>query len=213
MDKIELETSQREVLGKRVRHLRRQGITPVHVFGHGIESLALQCDTASLERVLAKAGKTSLVSLKVDAEKKTRKVMVSEVQTDWRGANLLHVDFHQVKMKEKVTADIPVVLVGHSEAAKMSGVTLEQDLKALTVECLPGDVPKSVELDISSLDRSGKAIRVEAIELPKGVRILNDPALVIVKLSAHVVKEEEKVEKVAEEVAEEKPAEEKPAGE
>ena len=75
----------------------------------------------------------------------------------------------------------------------------------MTVECLPGDVPKSIELDISSLDGPGKVIRVEAIEPWKGVRILNDPALVVVKLSAHVVKEEEKVEKVAEEVVEEKP--------
>ena len=213
MDRIELETSQREVLGKKVRHLRRKGITPVHVFGHGIESLALQCDTASLERVLAKAGKTSLVSLRVGEEKKSRKVMVSKVQRDWRESNLLHVDFHQVKMKEKVTADIPVVLVGHTEAAKMSGITLEQDLKTLTVECLPGDMPKSIELDISSLDGPGKVIRVEAIEPRKGIRILNAPGLVVVKLSTHVVKEEEKVAEEVVEAAEAAPvAEEKSAG-
>ncbi|MFC1862238.1 50S ribosomal protein L25, partial [Chloroflexota bacterium] len=72
MDQIELEAAKREILGKKVRFLRRQGITPVHLFGHGIESLALQCDTAKLHRVLVGAGKTRLISIKVGNEKEPR---------------------------------------------------------------------------------------------------------------------------------------------
>ncbi|MCJ7669329.1 MAG: 50S ribosomal protein L25, partial [Dehalococcoidia bacterium] len=84
MDKIELKVTNREILGKKVKHLRRQGITPVHLFGHGIESLALQCDTGELERVLGQAGQTRLISLKLAKEKKPRTAVVREFDRDWR---------------------------------------------------------------------------------------------------------------------------------
>ncbi|HJX69024.1 MAG TPA: 50S ribosomal protein L25, partial [Dehalococcoidia bacterium] len=109
MDKIELKVANREILGKKVKHLRRQGITPVHVFGHGIESLALQCDTKELERVLGQAGQTRLVNLKLAREKKPRTVVVREFDRDWRRGELVHVDFYQVRMEEKIRLEIPVV--------------------------------------------------------------------------------------------------------
>ena len=84
MEQIELQAATREILGKKVRFLRRQGITPVHLFGHNVKSLALQCDTAQLQQVLAQAGKTRLVSLQLDKGKKPRSIMIREIQKDWR---------------------------------------------------------------------------------------------------------------------------------
>ena len=101
MDQIELNVTKREILGKKVRFLRRQGITPVHLFGHGIESQALQCDTARLQQVLAEAGKTKLINFKIDGEKKARSVIVREVEIELPRRGLVHVDFYQVRKSLK----------------------------------------------------------------------------------------------------------------
>jgi len=203
MDKIELEVTNREILGKKVRHLRRQGITPVHLFGHGIKSLALQCDTDELEQVLSQAGYTGLIGLKLDKEKKPRTVVVREFDRDWRRGKLLHVDFYQIKMEEKIKLEVPVVLVGEAPALKSKDNMLEHELGTLSVECLPAKIPASVEVDISSFTEPGQAIRVKDIALDKDVAVLNDPELVVVKISWRPVeKVEEEVVEVAEEAEE-----------
>jgi len=209
MDKIELKVTNREILGKKVKHLRRQGITPVHLFGHGIESLSLQCDTGELERVLGQAGQTRLISLKLAKEKKPRAAVVREFDRDWRKGQLLHVDFYQVKMEEKIKLEVPVVLVGEAPALKSKTTMLEHALGTLTIECLPAKIPTSLEVDISSLTELDQAIRVKDVTLDKDITVLNNPELVVVKISSRPVEkvEEKVVEKVveaeAEEVAEE----------
>ncbi|MDH5363572.1 MAG: 50S ribosomal protein L25 [Dehalococcoidia bacterium] len=201
MDQIELEITKREVLGKKVRFLRRQGITPVHLFGHGIESMALQCDTAKLQQVLTEAGEAKVISLKLDNEKRPRSVLVREVQVDSLKGGLLHVDFYQVKMTEEVKVEVPITLVGEAPALKLRANMLMQELDTLTVECLPAKIPASVELDISSLTEAEQMVRVKDIELEKGVTILNDPELVVVKVSSRpveVVAEREVTEEAVE---------------
>jgi len=201
MDQIELEITKREVLGKKVRFLRRQGITPVHLFGHGIESMALQCDTAKLHQVLTEAGKAKVISLKLDNEKRPRSVLVREVQVDSLKGGLLHVDFYQVKMAEEVKVEVPITLVGEAPALKLRANMLMQELDTLTVECLPAKIPASVELDISSLTEAEQMVRVKDIDLEKGVTVLNDPEQVVVKISSRpveVVAEREVTEEAVE---------------
>jgi large subunit ribosomal protein L25 len=181
----------------------------VHLFGHGIESLALQCDTGELERVLGQAGQTRLISLKLAKEKKPRAAVVREFDRDWRKGQLLHVDFYQVKMEEKIKLEVPVVLVGEAPALKSKTTMLEHALGTLTIECLPAKIPTSLEVDISSLTELDQAIRVKDVTLDKDITVLNNPELVVVKISSRPVEkvEEKVVEKVveaeAEEVAEE----------
>jgi large subunit ribosomal protein L25 len=215
MDKIELGVANREILGKKVKHLRRQGITPVHLFGHGIKSLALQCDTGELEQVLAQAGYTGLVSLKLDKEKKPRTVVVREFDRDWRRGKLLHVDFYQIKMAEKIRLEVPVVLIGEAPALKSKDNMLEHELETLSVECLPARIPDGIEVDISSFIEPGQAIRVKDIAVDKDITVLNDPELVVAKISWRPVeKVEEEVVEVVEEAVEEVGApEEAPPGE
>lgn len=204
MDKITLKVTNREILGKKVKHLRREGITPVHLFGHGIESLAIQCNTSELERVLAQAGQTGLISLKLGREKEPRTVVVREFDRDWRRGDLLHVDFYQVKMEEKIKLEVPVVLVGEAPALKSKDNMLEHELETLTVECLPAKIPDSVEVDISSFTGAGHAIRVKDIAIGKDITVLNDPELVVVKISYRpVVKLVEEIVAKPVEVAEE----------
>ena len=198
MEQIELRAANREILGKKVRFLRRQGVTPVHLIGHGIESESLQCDTVQLKRILAQAGKTKLISLMLDKAKKPRNVMVREVQRVPRTGDLLHVDLYQVKMEEKIKVEVPIVCVGEAPALRHKENMLEQGLGSLTVECLPGQVPASVEVDLSPLTEAGQAIRVKDIALGEEVAVLNDAEIVVVKVSSRRIEEEAVVEKVAE---------------
>jgi large subunit ribosomal protein L25 len=202
MDRLELTATNRDILGKKVKHLRRQGITPVHVFGHGIKSLALQCDNRELEGVLGHAGQTALISLKVDQEKKPRTVVVREFDRDWRKGQLLHVDFYQVRMTEKLKLEVPIVLVGEAPALKSKASMLEHELETLTIECLPGKIPASIEVDVGSLTEPDQAIRVKDLVVDKDVAVLNDPDLVVVKIGwHHVEKLEEEAVGAAAEVA------------
>jgi len=198
MEQIELLTTARETLGKKVRFLRRQGITPVHLFGHDVKSLALQCDTAQLQQVLAQAGRTRLVSLQLDKGKKPRNTLIREIQREPRTGELLHVDFYQVKTTEKTKVEVPIVLVGEAPALKLKEHMLEQELNSLTVECLPTDIPASIEVDVSFLTEVDQAIRVKDIALGEEVAVLNDPELMVVKISFRHI-EEEIVEEVVEE--------------
>ena len=197
MKQTELLATTREILGKKVRFLRRQGITPVHLFGHNVESVALQCDTAQLKRVLAQTGRTRLISLKVDEAKKPRNVVIREVQREPRTSELLHVDFYQVSMAEKIRVEVPIVSIGEAPALKLKENFLLQELNSLSVECLPGEIPNRVDIDLTSLTEVGQAIHVKDIMLDKEGTILNNPEQLVVKISArHIEKlvEEEKVE-------------------
>ena len=200
MDKIELKVTKRDILGKKVRFLRRQGVTPVHLFGHGIESMALQCDTAELRQVLAKAGEAKLIDVKLSSEKRPRSVLVREIQVDLPRRELLHVDFYQVRMEEAIKVEVPITLIGEAPALKARENTLVQELDTLTVECLPANIPASIELDISSLTEAGQVLRVKDIELEKGVTVLNDPEVVAAMISVQRVEEVVAEKVVAEEV-------------
>jgi len=201
MERIELEVTSREVLGKKVSFLRRQGITPVHVFGHGIESLALQCDTAKLQHALAQAGQTRIITLKLGNERRPRPVVVREVQRALRKGGLLHVDFYQVKMAEKIRVEVPVLLVGEAPALKAKGNALVQELHALTIECFPARIPASVELALSPLTEPDQVIRVKNIELDEEITVVSEPELVVARISSQPVErieEEVKAEETVE---------------
>jgi large subunit ribosomal protein L25 len=203
MEQIELNAAKRDVLGKKVRFLRRQSITPVHIFGHGIESLALQCDTANLQRVLAQTGQTRLINLKIDGESTPRTVMVRETQRKILKGDLLHVDFYQVKMTEVIDVDVPIVLVGEAPALRNKENMLAQELNELSVQCLPANIPNSIEVDVTSLTEPDQVIRVRDIIPGEGVTILNDPEVMLARIAVQREAEEipEEVE-IAEEVAE-----------
>jgi len=205
MKQIELRATSRETLGKKVRFLRRQGIIPLHLFGHSVESIALQCDEAQLKRVLAQAGKTRLISLKLDKGKKPRNVVVREVQRDMRTDGLLHVDLYQIKMTEKIKVAVPVVTVGEAPALKSKENMLLQELNSLTVECLPDEIPASVKVDLSSLAERAQVIRVEDVILNKDITVLNAPELVVIRIGSRTRREE--VEEVVAEEAVEAPEE------
>ena len=201
VEQIELHVSTRELMGKKSRFLRRQGITPVHLFGYDTEPMALQCETVQLKQVLKTAGKTKLVGLRVDKHKKPRNVVVREIQKNALSGELVHVDFFQVSMEEKIKVDVPVVLVGEAPALKVKTNTMAQDLATVEVECLPDRIPENIQVDVSILVEDDQSIQVKDLVLGEGVVALSNPEQVVVRIAPLQI---EKVEKkvVAEAVAE-----------
>jgi large subunit ribosomal protein L25 len=195
-EKIELKVEKREVLGKKVRFLRNKGVVPVHMFGHNVDSLALQGDSAVLTKVLAQAGKTRLIDLKVGKSQKAHNVMVREVQKDPIKGSLLHVDFYEVNMSEKIRVEVPIVLVGESPALKQRENMLNQTLNSLTVECLPDKMPDRILVDISPIVQVDQAVHVKDVVMNE-VTIMNDPDLVIAKVSLRPVEVVEEVKPAA----------------
>jgi large subunit ribosomal protein L25 len=218
MPEMKLNAARREVLGKKTRLLRRQGITPAHLFGHNLKSQSLQCKTDELLKILTHAGTTRLVSLKVEGDQEPRNVFVREIQRDILNRQLLHVDFYQVKKGEKMEMDIPIVLVGEAPAMKGKGRMLSRGIDELKIECLPEKVPPQIEVDISILTELEQGIFVKDIVLDPDITVHTDPEQLIIKVTEVVIKveEEKPVEAEEEAPAEEAEAEEgaaKPAAE
>ena len=193
MAQLELKAQSREVLGKGVKVLRRQNITPLHLFGSGIESLALQSETALVEKSVSMAGETRLISLTVDKERKARPVLVRGIQKDPISRQILHVDLYQVKMGEKIGVEVPIVFVGEAPALQVKGNSLLQGLDALAIESLPDKIPSNVKLDISSLTEAGQSLRVKDIAVESGTTVTADPDLMVVIVVSRP--EEKEVEK------------------
>jgi len=201
VEDLRLKATHRVVLGKKARFLRRQGITPAHLYGHGIESLALQCDTDELVNLVAHAGKTRLVNLEVDGEK-SKTTFVREIQRDAITRELLHIDFYQVRRTEKIAVDVPIVLVGEAPALKSKGRMLVHGINSLSIECLPTNVPPQIDIDITGLEEVGQAVLVKDIILDPEITVHADPEQLVVKISEVMVKEEvEEVSEVEEEKA------------
>ena len=190
----------------------------MRVFGHGIDPLAAQCDTVELQKVLATAGSTGIVGLKLDKARKARNVMVREIQKEPRTGQLLHVDFYQIRMEEKLKVDVPIVLVGEAPALKLKENFLSHELDNLSVECLPDQIPSHIEVDISILEEADQAIHVQDIVLDEEITVYNNPEQMVAKVNVKFIEKEIEAEEVeaiegeaeasAGEIAAEEPAKE-----
>jgi len=202
LEREELKTSRREVTGKKVRFLRREGLIPANLYARGADSIPLQAETVELKRLLSKVGRNALISLHIDGDRKRRMVMLRDIQRDPLSGSLLHIDLFQVEMTHKVRADVPLLFVGEAPAARSSRAMLIESLTELHVEALPADLPPHIEVDLSVLEEIEQAIHVRDVAAGDGVEVLTDPDQVIARVM------ESKVEAAAEVVEEEAEAEE-----
>lgn len=216
MEELKLKATKRDVLGKRNRFLRKQGITPAHLFGHNVESMALQCDTADLKKIIDHAGTSRLVSLSVTGDKGVKSVFVREIQRDALSKQLIHVDFYQIKKGEKISMSVPIVLVGESPALKGKGRLIIHGIDELHIDCLPEKVPPQIDVDISVLENVEDMILVKDLKLDSSITIHADPEQLIVRVSEVSMKaaiEAGAEAAVAEEEGEAAEAETAPSGE
>jgi large subunit ribosomal protein L25 len=218
MKRLELEVLKREVKGKKVRFLRRGGLVPCNIYGHGIESQPVQVEARKLGQIIARAGGTDLIALKIGGTDTPGMVLIRDVQRNPMTGEPIHVDFYQVNMAEKLKADVPLVFIGTAPALKLKNVSLLHAMTALQIEALPDDLPHNIEVDISSLALPEQSIHVKDLKVSSKITILADPDQMLIKVAevrkaveeapaaAAAEGEEEVVEEKEEETAEEKPA-------
>ena len=198
MEQILLNAQGRHVKGKTVKQLRRTGLVPAVVYGHRSEPLSLQIEARALQTVLREAGTSRLITLSIEGLGEPKMVLVRELQRDSLNHRMLHVDLYEVIMTERITAEVPVTLVGESPLVKGGNGLLFQGLDSIEIECLPGDLPEEFEVNLTGLTKIDDAVFVKDLKVAEGVEILTNLDEVVVKILAQ---QEEEVEEVAPVVA------------
>lgn len=218
MERLTLTAEKREDTGKGVaRSLRRGGNTPAVIYREN-NSTPLQLNSKELKKFIRDtSGDQVLVNIKLDGGEKV--ALLKEFQTDPVTGELLHADFFEVSLKEKVKVAVHITLTGEPVGVKRDKGIIQHGVREIEVECLPSDIPGSLEMDISELE-IGSSLHVMDIDLPRGVALTSDPDDVVItviapKVEEEAVEEEEALEEGAEpEVAEKgKKEEEKAEGE
>jgi large subunit ribosomal protein L25 len=182
MEAILLDAELRNITGKAVKHMRREGYVPAVVYGHRTEPASLQVSERALRQALRVAGTNRLITLNVAGQETPKTVLVRELQRDALSHAMLHADFYEVVMTEEITAEVPIVLIGESNLVKGGGGLLFQGLDTIEVECLPGDLPQQVDIDLSGLVEIDQAVVVRDLKLGDAVKVLTDLNEVVVKI-------------------------------
>lgn len=205
-----LNAKKRELVGRRVKQLRREGVLPANIYGKKAKSQAIQVSLADFIKVYKKVGETGIVDLTVDSKKKP--ALIHSVQLDPVSDNFIHADFLQVNLKEKVTAQVPVELTSASPGEKEGKGIVVQQIDEVEVEALPTNLPEKFEVDLSKLKEVDDAVFIKDISYDKEkVKIESDANRLIVKLEPLRKEEVEPKEEegVEEEAVEEEPQEKK----
>lgn len=173
METIALQAKPRIVSGKQVSQLREKGILPAVVYGHGVDTRSIEVEAGVFEKVLKKAGESSLVDLTVDGAATVR-VLIQEVQRDPLLSRVTHIDFREVNMKEKLEATIQLRFIGESPAVKGLGAILVRNLTEVKVRCLPDALVHEIDVDLTGLKAFGDHLKVSDIKVPEGIEMLSD---------------------------------------
>ena len=177
MEKIVLKAKTRKDIGRKVKLLRKAGILPANIYGKKIKSESIQIDLKEFLNIYKEVGDTKLFYIN------ERPVLVANIQKDPVSDSLLHVDFHQVDLKEKVEAKVPVELIGESPAEKQSIGTVVQYLNEIEVEALPTDLPEKFEIDISTLSEVDQMVHVKDLRYDKSkIEFKTDLEEILVKV-------------------------------
>jgi large subunit ribosomal protein L25 len=203
---LKLTVEPRKITGRKVKKLRRAGLIPANIYGKAIKSQLVQVWEKEFGPIFQTAGETGLVQLKSKDEEKPRPVLIHHVQSDPVSDKPLHIDFHQVDLKETLTAKVPIELIGAAPAAVQGLGILIQPIAEVEVEALPTDLPEKFTVEVTKLVEVGAAIKVGELKAPAGVKILTDTEGLLVKID-ELAKEEAKPEPAAPTEGEVKPVE------
>lgn len=169
-----------------VKELRRKGNIPGVIYGNGVESRPIYVNHGDFIKVIRKAGRNGVITLKVDSD--DYPVMVYDLQTDKIKDDILHADFYKVDMASEVDADVSVHLVGEAAGQKEGGV-VQQLSHELSVRALPADIPEAIEVQMEQLN-IGDSISVSDLKAEAKYDILNDPDDTIVSITPPQAEEE-----------------------
>lgn len=193
MEKIVLTATHRDVIGKKVKNLRKEGKLPAVLFGYGINSTPIVLDLKETTKILSTVGSSTLVT--IDLEGKEFNALVRERQRDIIYRTLTHLDFQAISMTETVRTQVPVNIGEQDVAAVIEfGAIINTGIDMLEIECLPQDLPDRIDVDLSNLYEIGDSILVKDLNLPEGIEVLTDPDTLVVVVSAPIAEEEEEEE-------------------
>lgn len=196
MEEQTIEVQPRENVGKNFnRRLRAIGQVPAVVYGDGKEPVKIQVEERKIERLLKAAGGGNAVFLlKLAGTQQSRHTMIRELQADALTGKMIHIDFQRVNMDQKVRVSVPIEIIGEAQGVRNEGGLLDFISREIEVECLPGDIPAHVSLDVTEL-HVGQHVEAGELELPEKVTLLEEPERVIVSIAvkrvAEVTHEEE----------------------
>ena len=175
-----------------IKKIKADGMVPGVIYGSTQEPVNLQINGRELLNVLSRAsGENILVELEIldGSEKQNALAMIQEIQHHPLQREIVHVDFHAVSANETVSAEVPIETVGEAVGVKVHGGLLEHILRYLEVECLPGDLPQVIEVDVTNLD-VGQSLHVRELNLPSGVEAVTDAEQTVVAVVEARVEEE-----------------------
>ncbi len=188
MATITLNAQPRTMVGKQTDKLRKSGKLPAVLYGHNVKSRTIELDEKEFKKVFKQAGESTILSL--DIAGKTVPVLIQDVQNHFLNEQITHIDFYAVNMSEKLTATIPIHFTGEAPAVKALGGVLVKNLSEVQVECLPADLPHSIEVDISKLNTFEDIIRVSDLDLSDKVTVLARADEMVVAVTAPRSEEE-----------------------
>jgi large subunit ribosomal protein L25 len=195
MEEILLNAESRDVIGKQVKALRRQGKLPGILYGRSMQPTPIMMDLRDATRTLVQLAPSALVTVVLAGEKHL--ALVREKQRDFIRGTLKHVDFQTVSMKEKLRVNVIIDLVGLAPAVKDFNGVLVEGLTEVEVECFPQDLPSKISVDISGLNKIGDSVTVRDLIMPPNVASLDNPDDMIVIVTAQAAEEVVEVAPVA----------------
>lgn len=199
MQRLRLEAKKRTILGKKVKQLRQKGFLPTTLYGKKVKSESLQVDLVDFSKVFKKAKETGLVDLIVET-KEPRPVLIHNVQRHPVTGLVLHADFYQVDLKEKVKSAVPVVTSGEAKAVTENKGVLLHVLSEVEVEALPADLPENITVDITGLDQVDQSVLVKDLIVDRSkITILTNEEEIVFKIGPLITKEMEEQIKAEEE--------------
>ena len=187
MEEIFLEAELREGKGRaKAKDLRDSGYLPAVVYSHGKDALSIKFSKSALLKLVHQHRlESSIINIKIKDDKKTkgRPCLIKEIQYDPVYEDIIHIDFNEISLTEAIKVNLPIETKGEAFGVKQEGGSLEHILWEIEVECLPTNIPKNIEVDISSL-KMGEAIHIKDIVFPSGIKPLNDPAAIVLHVAA-----------------------------
>ena len=179
---VKIELQIRDLLGKKVKQLRRLGIIPVHLYGPDTDSRSLQCEQREILRALASSGGTTPINVSIAGESGEQLTFAREVQWDPVRGDILHVDFFAVTANQTVISQVPLILAGESAGARQAGGTVVLQMREITVEALPLEIPSEIEINIDRLVEPTDVFRAGEISVSANVAIITDSEEVVARI-------------------------------
>lgn len=166
------------------RRMREKGFIPAVIYGKSTDSIAVQVKSSELRKILAEAGSNALIKMYVEQNGETRdhQVLVKSIQHDPVRRNIIHVDFHQVSLVDKINANVPIHLIGEAAGVAKGGVLVSQ-MRGVDVECLASEIPEVITVDVSNLE-IGDVITLVELTLPPGVKAIGEDHAHVVAVNA-----------------------------